>query len=402
MNNKINFIGLGYVGLPTAILLQNSGYAIFGTDIDKKKIRKLMSGEMVFEESAVQEEYRASLKNGIVFTAEYQVADKYIVAVPTPFNEESKKIDPAFLIEACKSIRSVCLDDSLIIIESTVSPKTIEKEIKPLFEGKNVHLAHAPERILPGDTINELKNNSRTIGADSVEIAKKVQQIYESFCQGDIYLTDVKTAEMSKVAENTFRDINIAYANELKEICDLADINPFELIELANHHPRVNILTPGTGVGGHCISVDPWFLVGEYPKETQLIRAAREVNNEVPHKILEKLSRILNQVTSYQRIGVYGLTYKDNVGDVRESPTLQLAKFMGEQLLEKTFFYDPLVSENVIKNQLFDFSEFLGKVDVVLCMNYHDHLFSKQKQLLDSNVIILEPVKKRLENSIEL
>src|SRR5699024_8681006 len=227
-----------------------------------------------------------------------------------------------------------CENDPIIVIESTVSPGTHDKYIRPIFDerglvlGKDVHLVHAPERILPGNMIFELVNNSRTIGADNIEIGEKVRNYYKSFCKADIVVTDIKTAEMTKVVENTFRDINIAFANELAKICREDDMDVYEIIKIANMHPRVNILQPGPGVGGHCISVDPWFLVGDYPDLTNLILTARHVNNSMPVHVLKRMHDIMNEnnIKDYSKVGIYGLTYKENVDDTRESPALQLLR----------------------------------------------------------------------------
>lgn len=249
-------------------------------------------------------------------------------------------------------VLDVCPKGAVIIIESTISPSTIDKCVRPLVEarglkcGEDVHLAHAPERIIPGNMIYELTHNSRTIGADEPEIAERVKALYGSFCQGEIVLTDIRTAEMTKVVENTFRDINIAFANELAQICRADGMDVNEVIRIANKHPRVNILSPGPGVGGHCISVDPWFLVGDYPDIVNVIRAARKVNDGMPNFVLKRIHTVMQEhgLTDVSRVGLYGLTYKENVDDTRESPTLQLLHIMDEHLAGGLIkVYDPYV-----------------------------------------------------------
>lgn len=388
---KINFIGLGYVGLPAALMLQNSGYQIIGTDINRELVTALQNKEKKFDEPGLQEEYELAITNGIQFTTEYQKSDIYLVAVPTPFESETKKIDPTFLINALTMIKKYHSEDALIIIESTISPGTIDRYVRPIFKDKKVQLCHAPERILPGNILKELKLNSRTIGVDNEETAEKVKEIYQSFCEGEILLTDIKTAELSKVVENTFRDINIAFANELKLICDREGLNVHAVIEIANKHPRVEILNPGTGVGGHCIPVDPWFLVGDYPEQAKLIRTAREVNDAVPKRILAKIREMMDTKFVGKRLGIYGLTYKDNVDDVRESPTLQLYQSMTAYEKEQVIFYDPLIKKTIVMNQSINFKDFLQKIDVMLVMNQHEHLQRNLSFIKETAITVLDP-----------
>lgn len=264
----INVIGLGYIGLPTALMFASHGVEIVGTDYDKKLIETLNGGKTTFKEEGLDELFDSAVQAGITFSSEYQSTDMYIVSVPTPYDKDSKKIDPSYVNAAIGSIVEVCPRGATVVIESTVSPGTIDRFVRPTLEekgfviGEDVNLVHAPERIIPGNMIYELLHNNRTIGADNPEVGKLVKDLYATFCQGEIAVTDIRTAEMTKVVENTFRDINIAFANELAKICRSDNMDVHEIIRIANKHPRVNILSPGPGVGGHCISVDPWFLVG--------------------------------------------------------------------------------------------------------------------------------------------
>ncbi|MFN6834039.1 nucleotide sugar dehydrogenase [Enterococcus hirae] len=393
MNKKIiNFVGLGYVGLPAALMMQNSGYDIIGTDINQELITELQDKKKVFDEPGLQEEYIKAINKGIQFTTEYQKATIYIVAVPTPFDTITKKIDPSYLVNALTEISKNCLENSLVIVESTISPGTMDQYVRPIFKHKKVNLCHAPERILPGNILKELRFNSRTIGADNEKTALAVKEIYESFCEGEIVLTDIKTAELSKVVENTFRDINIAFANELKLICDREGLDVHSVIEISNKHPRVNILNPGTGVGGHCIPVDPWFLVGDFPDQARLIRMAREVNDAVPKHILEKVRELMQKRFFGKRLGIYGLTYKDNVDDIRESPSLQLYQWMTDKEHEEVMFYDPLIKKAIVNNQAVDFEDFLQNNDVILVMNKHQHLFENEALLKQSGITLLDPI----------
>ena len=239
-----------------------------------------------------------------------------------------------------------------------------------------MRLAHAPERIIPGNMLNELIHNSRTIGCDDAATGEEIKDLYLSFCQGDIVITDIKTAEMTKVVENTFRDINIAFANELAKICRRGGMDVSEVIRIANKHPRVNILQPGPGVGGHCISIDPWFLVGDFPEEARLIRTAREINSSMPAYVLDRIETIMREraLTDWTRVGLYGLTYKENVDDTRESPTLQLLDVMKKRGVPAPLVYDPMVSVHKAERQCASFEEFLQGSDVVVLLVGHSQI----------------------------
>lgn len=402
----INVVGLGYIGLPTALILAASGTKVVGTDYDEKLIGVLNAGKTTFDELGIEELYSEAIDSGIVFSNEYIETDMYIITVPTPYEKENKKINPNYILSAVKSVLKVCKKETILVIESTVSPGTIDKFVRPLiieqgFEiGRDIHIVHAPERILPGNMIHELKHNSRTIGADNKEIGEKVKTIYSRFCESDIIVTDIRTAEMTKVVENTFRDINIAFANELTKICRSDNMNVHEIIKIANMHPRVNILNPGPGVGGHCISVDPWFLVGDYPGLTNIILTAREINDSMPEFVLERIHAIMqeNSITDLKKVGLYGLTYKQDVDDVRESPTLQLLEKMEKHLAEPLKVYDPMVKSKIVKNQYMEFNEFLNGIDLVVVMVSHSHILNHLKDLkgkivLDTQNIIKNAYK---------
>lgn len=399
----INVIGLGYIGFPTSLMLQMGGNQVVGTDINAELINQLNIGSVTIEEEGLDELYRQAVAAGIKFTTEYQSAEMYIIAVPTPYIKKNKRIDPGYVIEAVKKVLEVCPSEAVIVIESTISPNTIDYFIRPLLGEKKVYLAHAPERIIPGNMIYELKENSRVIGADVPEVAEKVRSVYASFCKGEIVKTNIKTAEMSKVAENTFRDINIAYANELAIICNESGLNVYEVIQIANMHPRVNILQPGPGVGGHCISVDPWFLVGDYPEIVNVIRAARKVNDAMPEFVLDKMEEIMNEhnIKDLNRVGLYGLTYKENVDDIRESPTLQLLTSMRKHLAHGICVYDPYVTNDIVENQYHDLDDFIKNVDLIVIMAAHDEIIKHQDKL--RNKIVFDTKNKlRLKNMYHL
>lgn len=388
----INIIGLGYIGLPTGLVLAANDCVVVGTDYNKALIDTLNDGKVTFEEEGLVDLYHLAVEKGITFSQEYMETDTYIVTVPTPYMKETKKIDPTYVIRAVEKIIEVCLMETIIILESTVSPGTIDTYIRPLLakSTKKIQIVHAPERILPGKMIDELKNNPRTIGADTFEVGNKVKEIYQSFCQSEITLTDIRTAEMSKVVENTFRDINIAFANELAKICRADEMDVYEIIRIANKHPRVNILNPGPGVGGHCISVDPWFLVGDYPDLTKLISTARKVNDTMPDFILKRIHDVMkeNNMTDLSRVGLYGLTYKPDVDDCRESPTLQLVERMDNHLAPPLKVYDPMIHQEITPNQYVDFDGFLDQVDLVVVMVSHTHLKTQLSKL--TNKLILD------------
>ncbi|HAJ74508.1 MAG TPA: nucleotide sugar dehydrogenase, partial [Lachnospiraceae bacterium] len=280
----INVIGLGYIGLPTALMLAAHGAEVVGTDQSEELVNKLNRGIVTFKEDGLEELFNKAVEKGITFTDKYQETDTYIVSVPTPYDKFSKKIDPRYVLSAIGRILDVCPKGATIVVESTVSPGTMDKHVRPLirnrgFEpGKDIHLVHAPERIIPGNMVYELLHNNRTLGADDRSVAERIREYYKLFCGGEIVLTDIRTAEMTKVVENTFRAVNIAFANELAKICRYDDMDVYEIIRICNMHPRVNILNPGPGVGGHCISVDPWFLVGDYPSLAKVIDESMKTN----------------------------------------------------------------------------------------------------------------------------
>lgn len=402
----INVIGLGYIGLPTALMLASHGVEVVGTDYNKELVDTLNAGHTTFKEDGLDELFQDALKAGITFSKEYQVTDTYIVSVPTPYDKYSKKVDACYVVAAVESVLTVAPKGATVIVESTVSPGTMEKFVRPAVEnagfviGEDINLVHAPERIIPGNMVYELLHNNRTIGADDKGIGEKVKAVYASFCQGEIVVTDIKTAEMTKVVENTFRAVNIAFANELTRICRHDDMDVYEIIKICNMHPRVNILQPGPGVGGHCISVDPWFLVGDYPSLAKVIDESMKTNDSQPDFVLERIYEIMKEkgLTDINRVGLYGLTYKENVDDMRESPALQLLESQQRHLATGLKVYDPYITKNVVANQYYDLDEFLDDVDLVIVMVKHNEIKEnvaklENKVVLDChNIINLEGV----------
>lgn len=391
----VNVIGLGYIGLPTALMMASHGIEVIGTDYNAELVSTLNAGKTTFKEDGIEELFQGALKAGIKFTTEYQETDTYIVSVPTPYDKFSKKVDAVYVIAAVKNILEVALKGATIVIESTVSPGTIERFVRPEIKaagfviGEDINLVHAPERIIPGNMVYELLHNNRTIGADDRKVGETVKKIYASFCQGEIVVTDIKTAEMTKVVENTYRAVNIAFANELAKICRHDNMDVYEVIRICNMHPRVNILQPGPGVGGHCISVDPWFLVGDYPSLAKVIDEAMKTNDGMPDFVLNRIYEIMKEkgMTDITRVGLYGLTYKENVDDVRESPTLQLLESQERHLATGLKVYDPFITKDIVANQYHDLDEFLTNVDLVVIMVKHNEIKENMEKLVGKFVL---------------
>lgn len=397
----VNVIGLGYIGLPTALMMASHGVEVIGTDYNKELVDTLNAGKTTFKEDGLDELFQNAVKAGIKFTTEYQNTDVYIVSVPTPYDKFSKKVDACYVVEAVKDVMKVCHKGATVVIESTVSPGTIDKFVRPVIEengftiGQDINLVHAPERIIPGNMVYELLHNNRTIGADDKVVGEKVKELYSSFCQGEIVVTDIRTAEMTKVVENTFRAVNIAFANELAKICRHDNMDVYEIIKICNMHPRVNILQPGPGVGGHCISVDPWFLVGDYPSLAKVIDESMKTNDGMPDFVLNRIYEIMkeNNITDISKVGLYGLTYKENVDDMRESPTLQMLESMERHLCgDLVKVYDPFITKDIVPNQYHDLDKFINDVELVVLLVGHDEIKQnmdklKGKVILDTRKI---------------
>nr|WP_297174338.1 nucleotide sugar dehydrogenase [uncultured Agathobaculum sp.] len=336
---KITVMGLGYIGLPTAITLAEAGFEVCGFDVNPKTIETLQGGHIHIVEPGLQQAFEKAVARGhLHFSDELGKSDVFYIAVPTPFYQDetgSHKADLKYVEDAGHMAGKVLEAQNLVILESTVPPHTTEMLARVLAEESGIdmdklHVAHCPERVIPGNMMYELKNNDRIVGARTPEAAEMAAAIYEKVLEkGVVHKTDDLTAEMCKLTENTFRDVNIAYANELSVICDKMGIDVFELIRLANCHPRVNILSPGVGVGGHCIAVDPWFIYEQFPAEAKVILAARERNENKPHFVAGKVVSSLAKVTD--TVGVLGLSYKPDVDDLRESPSIELCHILQDK-----------------------------------------------------------------------
>lgn len=330
---EITVVGLGYIGLPTAVVMAGAGHHVKGFDAKKEVCESLNEGRIHIVENHLQEAFAEVLENGCLeIVSEIPASDIYVICVPTPFLEEEqeKVADLSYVESAAREVAKVLKEGDLVILESTVPPHTTAwmGEILSKVSGlprAEFYTAHCPERVLPGRILYELKHNDRIVGAEDPKAAQMTRELYETFVEeGNCYVCDDVTAELCKLAENTFRDINIAYANQLSMLCEKAGIDVFRLIQLANKHPRVSILTPGLGVGGHCLAVDPWFIVEKYQEDASLIRTAREINERKPFWVKDQIRKELGGDLT-KKIGILGMAYKPNIDDMRESPSLALA-----------------------------------------------------------------------------
>jgi UDP-N-acetyl-D-mannosaminuronic acid dehydrogenase len=387
---KISILGLGYIGLPTSIILAKAGHDVYGFDVNKKVIDKLNTGKIHIVENNLQEAYKEVFKSKKFKPyAQLQQAEVYIIAVPTPFKKdhEEKVADLSYVFSATEMVAEILKEGDLVILESTVPPETT-KQMTDILEEKSgidrskFFTAHCPERVLPGKILYELEHNDRVIGAERKESAKMAKDLYDTFVkEGTNYLTDDITAEMCKLVENTSRDVDIAFANELSIICDKLGVDVFKLIELANKHPRVNILNPGVGVGGHCIAVDPWFLVEKFPKESKLIHTARKRNDFKPTWVADKVEEEIDKDKSLT-IGILGLAYKANVDDLRESPSIELGHILQERGY-KVIGCEPYSKETEIKDiKNMSLDKVLEKSDYVVLTLGHDQFKENIKKIM--------------------
>ena len=386
---KITVMGLGYIGLPTAITLAEAGFEVCGFDVNKKTIETLQGGHIHIVEPGLQEAFEKAVAHGhLHFSDTLGKSDVFYISVPTPFYKDetgSHRADLKFVESAGRMAGKVLEAPNLVILESTVPPHTSEMLARVLSEEsgipmEKIHVAHCPERVIPGNMMYELKNNDRIVGARTPEAAEMAASIYEKVLdKGVVHKTDDLTAEMCKLTENTFRDVNIAYANELSVICDKMGIDVFELIKLANCHPRVNILTPGVGVGGHCIAVDPWFIYEQFPAEAKVILAARERNANKPVFVAGKVVSEMKKVTD--TVGVLGLSYKPDVDDLRESPSIELCHVLQEKGVN-VIACEPFAKDAEVQGiPNVSFEEILKKADYLVITLGHT-LFKDNKKLI--------------------
>lgn len=375
---KLCVLGLGYIGLPTSAMFAKAGLDVLGVDINESVVKQLNEGRILIEEPALddvvkevvsQKKLRASLTP--------EKADVFIVAVPTPMSED-KKPDMSYVEAATRSLLPYLEEGAIIILESTSPPRTVEDLMLPILAesgleiGKQLFVAHSPERVIPGRILTELVENDRIVGGINSISAEKVKTLYQTFVKGNIYTTDATTAEMCKLMENTYRGVNIALANELAIICEHLNMNAWEIIRYANHHPRVNLLQPGPGVGGHCIAIDPWFVVDKAPDEATLIHQALTINESMPHHLFEKIKSILHSLR-HRKITLLGMTYKPDVDDIRESPILRLISLLEEIEGIDLQVVDPHVSDYRYLNSSVE-DAFQESDLVILCVHHQAFL----------------------------
>lgn len=393
---KIVVMGLGYIGLPTASMLATKGHQVLGVDINQKAVDTINSGRIHIVEPDLDVLVRSAVNSGnLKASLQPDEGDTFIIAVPTPFKEENgnpKAPDLSYVEAATRAICPYLREDNLVILEST-SPvgttEAIDRIIateRPELQGK-VHTAHCPERVLPGQILRELVDNDRIIGGTTKAAVAKARALYKTFCNGAILETDSRTAELSKLVENAFRDVNIAYANELSVICDRLGINVWETIALANRHPRVNILQPGPGVGGHCIAVDPWFIVASAPDESRLIRTAREVNDGKPEWVIEKIKKKAHRFRD-PVIGCLGLTFKANIDDLRESPAMEIVHALSHMGIGQILPCDPNVTPDRSPVPLFGLKEVLERSDILVLLVDHNEFREIDPQVIKDKVVI--------------
>lgn len=352
---KICIIGLGYIGLPTAVMFATHGHKIVGVDVNDNIITAINDARSIIKEPYLNILVQAAVKSGNLKAQKVpEEADVFIIAVPTPIQSD-KTADMSYVIAATKAIVPYLREGNVVVLESTSPTGTVNEIMIPVLAesglviGEELMVAHSPERVLPGRILIELVENSRIVGGINRKSAEMVRDLYKTFVNGEIYLTDTTTAEMCKMMENTYRDVNIALANELAIICEKVGINAWEVIQLCNKHPRVNIHQPGPGVGGHCLAVDPWFIVEKYPEETRIISLARRTNDAMPEHVAGKIDYILRDISGKKNITILGITYKPDVDDVRESPIIYLIELLKQREDYDISIVDPFVKDGKYK-----------------------------------------------------
>lgn len=356
---KLTTIGLGYIGLPTSIMFAKHGVDVVGVDIKQEAVDMLNGGQIHIEEPGLQEALEEVLETGkFRASTTAEEADAYIIAVPTPNNDdEHKSADISIVMAGVKSIVPLLKKGDTVIVESTIAPRTMDDNVAPYLEeqgfkiGEDIFLVHCPERVLPGQIMHELIYNNRIVGGMTPACVEAGKKVYGTFVKGEMIETNAKTAEMSKLMENTYRDVNIALANELAMICNRLDINVHEVIEMANKHPRVNLHTPGPGVGGHCLAVDPYFIIAEAPEESPLIQLSRSINVSMPEYVVGITKDILSKLNG-KKVTVFGLTYKGDVDDIRESPAFDIYELLRKEEGLEVNTYDPHVKMDFVEKDM--------------------------------------------------
>lgn len=396
MKKNVSIIGLGYIGLPTSIILAQNDYKVFGYDKSEERIQAIRTFGKFLEKEPNQAQYLSEVLNHSLFIGNtLRVADCYLIVVPTPINDKKPVLD--FVYAALEELIPILKEGDLIILESTCPVGTTQNLANRIFKKRSalkdkIYIAYCPERVIPGNTFFELKNNDRVIGGIDEKSSQKALEFYKQFVSGNLYKTTARTAELCKLTENSYRDHQIAFANEISIICDQEDINPYELIELANKHPRISILSPGCGVGGHCIAVDPWFLISQYESST-LIEKSRETNLYKTQWCIDKIKLECKafELQNFKKpnLSIMGLTYKPNIDDIRESPAFEIAQTLKENNsdYQNIYLIDPNL-ENTIDLKLCQEEELFLNADIIVFLVKHESfkIFSKKlnnKQVID-------------------
>lgn len=405
-STRVAVYGLGYVGLPVAAVLASRGFDVVGVDISTHIVDTINGGKIHIVEPDLEMVVHAAVSSGkLRATLETGPADVFIIAVPTPFTAD-KRPDVSYIRNAVEAIAPHLKKGDLVVLEST-SPVGMTERIRDWIaehrpdldvpqadkDEADICIAHCPERVLPGSVLRELVDNDRIIGGISMRCAESAAELYQNFVRGEMHLTNARTAELAKLVENAFRDVNIAFANELSDICDGLDINVWELISLANKHPRVNILAPGPGVGGHCIAVDPWFIIAAAPDRSRLIRAAREVNDGKPEIVIEKV-RLAARKLRAPVIACFGLSYKRDIDDLRESPAMHIVEHLARERLGQLLIVEPnlkLLPESLANSdstRLVDIKEAMAEADIIVLLVDHRQFKRIDRDLLKPKIVI--------------
>ncbi|EGQ2823660.1 nucleotide sugar dehydrogenase [Staphylococcus pseudintermedius] len=381
---KLTTVGLGYIGLPTSIMFAKHGVDVIGVDINEEAVKSLNDGHIHIEEPGLQEAYEEVLATGKFKASQTpEEADAFIIAVPTPNNDDQyESCDISIVMSATKSIIPYLKKGNTVIVESTIAPRTMDDHVKPLLVehgftiGEDLYLVHCPERVLPGKILEELIHNNRIIGGMTPACIEAGKRVYSTFVKGEMIETNARTAEMSKLMENTYRDLNIALANELAKISIHLNINVLDVIEMANKHPRVNIHLPGPGVGGHCLAVDPYFIIAKDPENSPLIQTGRRINRSMPMFVVDKVKHILSELNA-EKVTVFGLTYKGDVDDIRESPAFDIYELLRERLHINVVAYDPHVKLDFVEK---DMEKAVEGASLVLVLSDHSEFKTLRDQ----------------------
>lgn len=381
---KVCIMGQGYIGLPTAALFSRSHCEVVGVDINEEIIGNLNKGIIHIEEPGIADIIKKSVKNN-TYKASLtpEKADAFIITVPTPYIIENYSCDLSYVITACETIIPYLEKGNTVIIESTIAPMSTDETIKPIFEkagftiGKDLYLAHCPERVLPGRILEELVHNDRIIGGVTPDCSVKASEVYGQFVEGNLMLTEAKTAELSKCMENTFRDVNIALANELTKICAEIGVNALDVIKMANKHPRVNLHSPGPGVGGHCLAIDPYFIYAKAPETAKIIKLARDTNNSMPEFVCKYVKKII----STGKIAVLGISYKGNTGDDRESPAYEIIAELESDGYEIAI-HDP----HIKRDDLVSLADAIDGADLILILCDHNEFKHPDYELISKKM----------------